>query len=207
METFKEKVMKDELRTDLVVHMKEFGLFMLAKGLVNATFNEMLNPYSHAMAIVQIGHGAELIIKARIAEEHPLLIFSSIPKSSASIESEIGIIDLLEKGQSLMYSELPERLWACTGYKLPDIDLYSRFGKVRNQIVHLAVPKIELNDLALEFGYGLIEKLVNKWWDTTILEYAVEYDDAYFEYVFEQLERLKIESIYEYDGALGIKKK
>ena len=38
--------------------------------------------------------------------------------------------------------------------------------------------------------------MVNDWWDETLLEYAENYDDAYLEYVFEQLDRLKIESRY-----------
>lgn len=198
--------MKIEIKEKLSQHMREFGLFMIAKGLVNATFNEMLNPYNHAMSIVQVGHGAELILKARIAEEHPLLIFSSIPKSTASIDTELGIADLLEKGQSIAYSELPERLWACTGNKLPDLELYNKFGKIRNQIVHLAVPNDELSDLSLSFGYGVIEKLVNDWWDTSILEYAIEYDDAYYEYVFEQLDRLNIKLNYEVDEKFELKK-
>jgi hypothetical protein len=67
--------MKGEVKDELLNHMRDFGLHMLAKGIVNANFNEMLSPYNHAMAIVHIGHGAELIIKARIAQEHPLLIF------------------------------------------------------------------------------------------------------------------------------------
>ena len=186
--------------------MREFGLYMIAKGLVNASFNEMLSPYNHAMSVVQVGHGTELILKARIAEERPLLIFSSIPKSTASIDTELGITDLLEKGQSITYAELPERLWACTGYKLPDLDFYNKFGKVRNQIIHLAVSHGELSDLSLTFGYGLIEKLVNNWWDTSILEYAIEYDDGYYEYVFDQLNRLNIKLNYEVDENFELKK-
>lgn len=199
--------MKEEIKTELIAHMKDFGLHMLAKGLVNATFSEILNPYSHAMAIVHIGHGTELLIKARIAEEHPLLIFSTIPKSTTSIDTKLGILDLLDKGQSIMYSELPERLWATTGYKIKNINLFNDFGKVRNQIVHLAVPSVDLSDLALKFGYGLIETMVNDWWDETLLEYAINYDDAYLEYVFEQLDRLKIESKYELDEDSNLRRK
>ncbi|WP_337072879.1 hypothetical protein [Aeromonas veronii] len=32
--------------------------------------------------VLQAAHAAELIIKAAIAEQHPLLIFSSLPKST-----------------------------------------------------------------------------------------------------------------------------
>ncbi len=81
--------------------MKDFGLHMIGRGLVNATFSEILNPYSHAMSIVHIAHGTEIVIKARIAEEHLLFIFSTLPKSTISDDKELGIIELLEKGRSI----------------------------------------------------------------------------------------------------------
>lgn len=36
------------------------------------------------LSIVHAAHGAEIFIKARIAEEHPLLIFKSYPKSNTT---------------------------------------------------------------------------------------------------------------------------
>lgn len=199
--------MKDEIKTMLTSHMKEFGLNMIGKGLVNSTFNEMHSPYNHAMSIVHIAHGTELIIKSKIAEEHPLLIFSKIPKSTNSNETKLGVLDLLDKGQTIMYSELPKRLWATTGYKIENIDLYNEFGKIRNQIVHLGVPELELSDLALNFGFGVIENLVNEWWDETLLNYALNYDDAYLEYIFEQLNRLSIPTKFGIDKDYKLKKK
>lgn len=200
--------MKEEIKTELISHMRKFGLCMLGKGLANANVSEMLSPYNHAMAIVHIGHGTELIIKARIAQEHPLLIFSTIPKSSASLDSRLGIIDLLEKGQTITFSELPERLWAATGYKIPNTEFYNKFGKLRNQIIHLAVPNDqELSDIALQFGFGVIERLVNDWWDTTLLEFAREYDSEYLDYIFESLERLNLTVNYERKDTYQLTKK
>lgn len=199
--------MKDELKTTLTSHMKDFGLNMIEKGLVNSTFNEMHSPYNHAMSIVHIAHGTELIIKSKIAEEHPLLIFSKIPKSTNSNDTKLGILDLLDTGKTIMYSELPERLWQTTGCKIKDIGLYNEFGKVRNQIVHIGVPELELNDLALNFGFGVIENLVNEWWDETLFNYALNYDDVYLEYIFEQLERLSITTKFVVDNDYKLKKK
>ena len=189
--------MKDEIKLELANHMKDLGLHMIAKGLVNATFSEMLNPYNHAISIVHIAHGTELLIKSRIAYEHPLLIFSNIPKSTTSTDTKLGIVDLLNKGQTIMFSELPERLWATTGYKVPNIDLYNEFGKIRNQIVHLGIPDIELSEAALSFGFTIIEKMVNDWWDDTLFNYTTQYDDDCLQYIFEQTDRLNIELKYE----------
>jgi hypothetical protein len=172
--------------------MKDFGLSMVAKGIVNATFSEHGNPYSHAMGLVHVANGFEILIKAKIVEEHPLLVFSRIPKETHINDGNIKFEDLLEHGQTIMYSELPERLWATTGYKIEPIGLYNEFGKIRNQIIHFAIPKINLDDLTLEFTFKVIEKAINDWWDITILEYAQDYDIDYLEYVFEQLDRLSL---------------
>lgn len=199
--------MKLEIKEQLSNHMKLFGIHMLAKGLVTATFNEDGNPYGHSMSVVQVAHGAELVIKARIAEEHPLLIFTNLPKSVNSIDTLLGIEDLLNKGKTIMYSELPERLWSTTGNKISNFELFNQFGDVRNQIVHMGVPNIDLSDLTLQFGYGIIEPLINEWWDETILNYTIEYDDAYLEYVFEQTERLNIKLNYRLTEEYKLEKK
>jgi hypothetical protein len=179
--------------------MIDFGLHMVAKGVINATFSEYGSPYSHAMGLVHVANGFEILIKAKIVEEHPLLVFNKIPKETNIVDGNIKFEDLLEHGQTIMYSELPDRLWATTGYKIEPIKLYNDFGKIRNQIIHFAVPEISLSDLTFDFTFQIIEKAVNEWWDTTILEYAIEYDDAYFEYIFEQLEESGIHINYKLD--------
>jgi hypothetical protein len=177
--------------------MKDFGLSMVAKGIVNATFSEHGNPYSHAMGLVNVANGFEILIKAKIVEEHPLLVFNKIPKETHLTDGNIKFDDLLEHGQTIMYSELPERLWATTGYKIEPINLFNEFGKIRNQIIHFAIPQIALNDITLKFTFKVIEKAINDWWDITILDYAQDYDDDYLQYVFEQLDRLSLSVNYE----------
>jgi hypothetical protein len=188
---------KDKFK--MAAQMRDFGLHMVAKGVVNATFLEMGSPYSHAMGLVHVANGFEILIKSKIVEEHPLLIFTKIPKEGNLKDGNIKFEDLIEHGQTIMYSELPERLWATTGYKIEPIALYNEFGKVRNQIIHFAVPNISLSDITLNFTFQIIEKVINEWWDTTILEYAQDYDDDYCLYVFEQLERLNIRINYKLD--------
>ena len=179
--------------------MKDFGLSMVAKGIVNATFSEQENPYSHAMGLVHVANGFEILIKAKIVEEHPLLVFNKIPKETHISDGNIKFEDLLEHGQTIMYSELPERLWATTGYKIEPLNLYNECGKTRNQIIHFAIPQIALNDLTLQFTFKVIEKAINDWWDITILEYAQDYDSEYLHYVFEQLDRLSLTVNYEFN--------
>ena len=188
---------KDKFK--IASQMRDFGLSMVAKGVVNATFSEHGEPYSHAMGLVQVANGFEILIKSKIVEEHPLLVFTKIPKEANLLDGNIKMEDLIEHGQTIMYSELPDRLWATTGYKIEPIELYNKFGRIRNQIIHFAIPNISLSEFTLEFTFKVIEKAINTWWDTTILEYAQEYDDAFIENIFEVLNDLELESNYTVD--------
>lgn len=193
---------KDKFK--IASQMKDFGLLMVAKGVVNATFSEAGEPYSHAMGLVQVANGFEILIKSKIVEEHPLLIFNKIPKEANLLDGNIKMEDLLEHGQTIMFSELPDRLWATTGYKIEPIELFNKFGRIRNQIIHFAVPKIPLADLTLEFTFKIIEKAINNWWKTTILDYATDYDDAILEHIFERLTELKLKTNYTVDENLNL---
>lgn len=196
---------KDKFK--IASQMRDFGLSMVAKGVVNATFSEHGEPYSHAMGLVQVANGFEILIKSKIVEEHPLLVFSKIPKEANLLDGNIKMEDLIEHGQTIMYSELPDRLWATTGYKIEPIELYNKFGRIRNQIIHFAIPNISLSEFTLEFTFKVIEKAINTWWDTTILDYAQEYDDAFIENIFEVLDDLQLETIYTVDENYNLKKK
>lgn len=196
---------KDKFK--IASQMRDFGLSMVAKGVVNATFSEHGEPYSHAMGLVQVANGFEILIKSKIVEEHPLLVFTKIPKEANLLDGNIKMEDLIEHGQTIMYSELPDRLWATTGYKIEHIELYNKFGRIRNQIIHFAIPNISLSEFTLEFTFKVIEKAINTWWDTTILDYAQEYDDAFIENIFEVLDDLELETIYTVDENYNLKKK
>ncbi|EGR0400116.1 hypothetical protein [Vibrio parahaemolyticus] len=123
--------------------------------------------------VLQAAHAAELIIKAAIAEQHPLLIFSSLPKSRKGDDSFLSLSDLFESGKTIQYSELPEKLWAATGYKIEDISLFNSFGKLRNCIQHFATPDIDLRTETSRFIYLVIDPILEHFWG----EYAVEYVD------------------------------
>lgn len=187
--------------------MRDFGLSMVAKGVVNATFSEAGVPYSHAMGLVQVANGFEILIKSKIVEEHPLLVFNKVPKETNLSDGNIKMEDLLEHGQTIMYSELPDRLWATTGYKIHPIELYNKFGRVRNQIIHFAIPEISLSDFTLEYAFKIIEKAVNSWWNTTILDYAQEHDESILEHIFERIGKLNLQTNYTVDENLNLIKK
>jgi len=187
---------KDKLT--MASQMRDFGLTMVAKGLVNVAYAEAGAPHSHAMGVVNIANGFEILIKSKIVEEHPLLVFEQIPKESKIPDGNIKFEDLIEHGKTIMYSELSERLWASTGHKIIDLNFYNEFGKVRNKIIHFSPPKISLPDFAIKFTFTVIEKAINEWWDTTILEYVQDVDyggEAHLE-VINHLKRLKLKINY-----------
>lgn len=135
--------------------------------------------------VLQAAHAAELIIKAAIAEQHPLLIFSSLPKSKKDDDGFLSLNDLFESGKTIQYSELPEKLWAATGFKIEDIGLFNSFGKLRNCIQHFATPDIDLRTETSRFIYLVIDPILEHFWN----EYAIEYVDleSYQDDVFEIL--------------------
>ncbi|EJA7356598.1 hypothetical protein ACVD1N_25405 [Vibrio parahaemolyticus] len=160
--------------------------------LSQAQRNSMYTSYGYdslldegVYGVLQAAHAAELIIKAAIAEQHPLLIFSSLPKSKKGDDSFLSLNDLFESGKTIQYSELPEKLWAATGYKIEDIGLFNSFGKLRNCIQHFATPDIDLRTETSRFIYLVIDPILEHFWG----EYAVEYVDleSYQDDVFEIL--------------------
>ncbi len=196
-------IVKDKLK--MAHQMQHYALHSIAKGLINCTINEKGKPYSHAMGLVQVANGFEVLIKSRIVEEHPLLIFNKIPKDSHVKDNNIEFENLLENGQTIMYSELPDRLWATTGYKISNMELYKKFGSIRNQIIHFSIPEEELSDITLKYTFEIIEIFINDTWNTSILEYALEYNKD-LQYIINKLKKLNIKINYTLDENMIVKK-
>ncbi|WAT08790.1 hypothetical protein [Rouxiella badensis] len=135
--------------------------------------------------VLQAAHACEIFLKASLAQEHPLLIFESLPKSTADcVNKTTGLLDfesLLEKGQTINYSELPEKVWAATGKKINNIQLYNDFGKMRNSIQHFAAPNKDVSLLTSQFIYEVIDPFINSEWDMCAMSYCD--DSEQYEYL------------------------
>ena len=175
-------------------HMKEFGFHVLGRAIYDATFSEMMRPFAHVLSVVHAAHGAEILIKARIAEEHPLLIFKSYPKSNTTKDA-LSIKELFEYGRTLMYSELPEVLWAATGYRIKELDKYQKFGALRNTIVHFAAPDCEASVETLRFAFEVFDPIVRDFWGESFIDYSEYWDEVIISdgYLREQIEQLNIQ--------------
>lgn len=157
--------------------MRGLGLGALSHANWHAGFVSFENPYWAQLSILQAAHAAEILIKARIAEEHPLLIFRDLPKQQGAEIASLSQSRLLSEGRTYDFSELPDRLWATTGIHLPNRDLYSSFGRLRNTIQHFTYPDgHDLSQRALVFIFGVIDPFINKCWGLYGVDFVEDYD-------------------------------
>ena len=163
---------------------------MAGRGVRNATFSEMGTPLAHASAVLQIAQGAEMILKARIAQEHPLLVFDTIPDQTSDGPRLLSIDQLVERGWSVSYAKLPQVLWSATGLEVPDRVAYEEFGRLRNGVQHLGVVRGEIADESLTFAFRVIEPLISEWWGKTLLDYVADVGGEHHLYTQDRLEEL-----------------
>jgi hypothetical protein len=162
-------------------HMRDLGLGALAHANRHAAYAAVENPRWPELSVLQAAHAAELLIKARIAEEHPLLIFEQLPRSSQASAAHLDIEDLFKQGRTFQWSELPERLWAATGVSLPKKARFDSFGRLRNGIQHFApAPTGNPGAETLRFIFEVIDPFINGCWGL----FAVDYDEDSEPYVY-----------------------
>lgn len=157
-------------------HMLQLGLAALAHANWHAAFVSPDNDYWSELSVIQAAHAAEIIIKARIAAEHPLLIFEHLPKQSGASASEISMSHLLENGRTYQFSDLPDRLWATTGITITNSEVFKSFGRLRNQIQHFTHPdEVDLSRRTLAFVFGVIDPLINRCWGLYAVDFCEDY--------------------------------
>ncbi|MEZ8265136.1 hypothetical protein AB6E22_18980 [Vibrio cyclitrophicus] len=169
--------MQQELK-NVPKDMLELGLAALAHANWHANFYSFENDKWSELSVLQAAHAAEILIKARIAEEHPLLIFDQIPRSTQVDGETLDFKALVQKAKTIQYSELPERLWATAGIKLPNLGLYKEFGMLRNSIQHFAIPQ-NSSCTSTDFIYGVIDPFINECWGL----YAIDFHEDTEPYV------------------------
>ncbi|MGA2351964.1 MAG: hypothetical protein ABSF70_16125 [Terracidiphilus sp.] len=162
-------------------HICNLGLGALAHANRHAAYAAMENPRWPELSVLQAAHAAELLVKARIAQEHPLLIFEQLPRLTQASTSMLELEDLFKLGKTVQWSELPDRLWASTGISLANKEAFDKFGKLRNGIQHFApAPDGKAGEETLRFIFGVIDPFINQCWEL----FAVDYDEDYEPYVY-----------------------
>ena len=161
--------------------MRRLGLGALSHANRHAAYAGMENSLWPELSVLQAAHAAELLIKARIAQEHPLLIFEHLPRSAKSTRPHLGLEDLFTQGRTFQWADLPERLWAATGISLPNRKRFEAFGRLRNGIQHFAPnPNADASTETLKFIFEVIDPFINNCWNL----FAVDYDEDDEAYVY-----------------------
>jgi hypothetical protein len=180
--------------------MRDLGLGALAHANRHAAYSAMENDRWPELSVLQAAHAAELLIKARIAQEHPLLIFERLPSSSQASAAHLDLEDLFKQGRTFQWSDLPERLWAATGLSLPGKDRFDAFGKLRNGIQHFAPPPNgDAGGEALRFVFEVIDPFIHDCWGLFAVDY--DEDDAPYEYFVGALASREIRFLVSPDAA------
>lgn len=171
--------MNPELR-DVWQRMRHLGLAALAHANRHAAYMPIENPRWPELSVLQAAHAAELLIKARIAQEHPLLIFEQLPRSTPSALS-LDFDELFKSGRTLQWSDLPDRLWAATAETLPSRETFERFGRLRNGIQHFSPsPSQDVAGETLRFVFEVIDPFINRSWGL----FAIDFDEEYEPHIY-----------------------
>ena len=83
-------IMNPELES-VYEHMLKLGLGALAHANYHSAYWAPENEEWGELSVLQAAHAAEILIKARIAQEHPLLIFEDFPKLA---DQELSLIHI-----------------------------------------------------------------------------------------------------------------
>lgn len=177
--------------------MQGLGLGALAHANWHANYMSFENKWWSELSVLQAAHAGEVLIKSRIAQEHPLLIFETIPKASGGSGVMLSYESLIEGGRTFQFSDLPDRLWASTGIRIPNLSTYKSFGKLRNTIQHFSSPVgIDVGREANKFIYEVIDPFINECWGLCAVDFN---EDTEHQYLVENLIRHGIKFIVSED--------
>jgi len=172
--------MHEQLR-DVHKRMVRVGLAALAHANWHAHFTDYQSDCWPELSVIQAAHAAELLIKARIAQEHPLLIFEKIPKPDDDSDSLLTFEQLAQNGRTIQYSDLPSRLWAAAGVKIPAHEQFLEFGRLRNSIQHFSTSTEQ--DVSLQttkFIYEVIDPFINDHWGLFAIDFNEDMEEQIY---------------------------
>ena len=181
----------DRVDGEVYKHMLGLARGALTHANWHANYFSPENAYWPELSVLQAAHACEIFIKARIAQEHPLLIFEHLPKALPN-EAPLSLRQLVEGGRTFQYFELPDRLWAVTGVRVPNIELYRSFGRLRNSVQHFLVPdNISASGATIEYIYQVIDPFINECWGLFAIDHNEDYEP--YEYIVDGLVRAGVE--------------
>ncbi|MGO4571810.1 hypothetical protein [Microvirga sp. 2TAF3] len=164
----------------------DMALAALAQANTHAVFSDPGFEYRENMSVLNAALAGELMIKAIIAKEHPLLIFRDLFEIERVNDDELSLESLIKRGRTYNFEHLPKLLWVTTGDRIPNLDVFEQLRNARNAIQHFCVPEHpSLGSLSLEFIYKNVDPLLKKHFDLCAIEYHE--DHVGYDYVVEAL--------------------
>ncbi|GAX45983.1 hypothetical protein NIES4075_70040 [Tolypothrix sp. NIES-4075] len=159
--------MIDQSMKDVPRNMKITGMLLFRDAFMEACHGEKL------LCVVHAAHAAEILLKARIAQEGLLLIFSKLPTQRKESDDTFSLIDLIEDGHTVSYKQLPEKLLKTTGIKIEQLQQYQEFGRIRDQIIHFSIPnsKKALDELTILYSLEVLDPLVEIFWGHSVFDF------------------------------------
>lgn len=163
------------------LNMLDLGLGALAHANRHAAYcDDETNDKWGELSILQAAHAAEILVKARIAQEHPLLIFKDLP--SVSNQQSLTIEKLSREGKTIDWSDLPKVFKTITGCNFTNEKLFKEFGYARNSLQHFGyyINQLETSPSleTLRFIYSFIDPFINEHWKL----FAIDYNEDYASY-------------------------
>lgn len=164
-----------QIQTRILTHATD----ALIRANTDAAYFDPYQQHRVSLAPLAAAHAGELLLKALIAREHPLLLFKNIGEKTT--DDEIDLDWLIKNGRTHDFSKLPSVLWAATGIKIPDIGSFRRIAALRNQIQHFVDEReSDVQLQCLNFIYSNIDPLLYEHFGLIACEY---HEDEFHDYV------------------------
>lgn len=181
-----------EALKDIPERILNYASGALTQANHHAVFYDPGNEHWGFMSVVNAAQAGELFLKAIIAQVHPLLLFKDFFSLDTGQE-DLDFNDLVLRGKTHDFSKLPKVLWAATGERVPNIEIYNELQKSRNAIQHFCAPEDDryFRQLSLKFIYSVIDPLINKHFGMHAIEFHEDHMIGY-DYVVASLIRHQI---------------
>lgn len=123
---------------------------------------------------------AQLIIMARIVQEHPVLVFDSIPTINI-LKTTRKTLDLFDYGAPKHYQDLPEALWIATGYEMRDREHFLKFCHLCQPLSLFRQDTGNLSDATTDFVFEVIDPMLDDFWQMSICSYLADENEEFFD--------------------------
>lgn len=152
--------------------MVDFGCSLLGKSLYDLTFapmGECVHPYAYSSLVQAL----EVLMKAAIAEKHPLLIYEKIPKITSK-KDQLG--EFFKKARSRGFLDLPEILAMTTDYHIQQKEIEDAWI-TRCKIMHMGHGlDTDYACRGLDLTFKVIDPFIYKFWNRSAIDETTSFD-------------------------------